>query len=130
MSDNKKNVFLTEASTLDDRKKTDLNERDGSSMSNDLSDNDEDISEKDDEQEDDDDEEFDTNGYQNPFSQPYILPQKKSSARENIEIRNLSSIGDQRPISALAPKTLQNDDTQIEISSTPAFQFLEEVCYQ
>jgi hypothetical protein len=33
----------------------------------------------------------------------------------------------ERPISAVAPKVQQRDERQIEVSSTPAFQCLEEV---
>jgi hypothetical protein len=32
-----------------------------------------------------------------------------------------------RPISAVAPKVLMQDESQVEVSSTPAFQSLEEV---
>ena len=34
---------------------------------------------------------------------------------------------DLRPISAIAPKVLHQDELQVEVSSTPAFQSLEEV---
>lgn len=34
---------------------------------------------------------------------------------------------DTRPISAVAPKATHQDDSQVEVSSTPAFQCLDEV---
>ena len=38
-------------------------------------------------------------------------------------------IQDLRPISAVAPKVLHQDELQVEVSSTPAFQSLEEVIF-
>jgi hypothetical protein len=37
------------------------------------------------------------------------------------------NLNDNRPISAIAPKVKLQDEIQVEVSSTPAFQCLEEV---
>jgi hypothetical protein len=39
------------------------------------------------------------------------------------------AVQDLRPISAVAPKILHQDELQVEVSSTPAFQSLEEVIF-
>jgi hypothetical protein len=46
---------------------------------------------------------------------------------EIIKDYELDEENAERPISAVAPKVTQRDERQIEVSSTPAFQFLEEV---
>lgn len=48
--------------------------------------------------------------------------ENESSQQENIE-------NDFRPISAIAPKVRLQDEIQVEVSSTPAFQCLEEVLF-
>lgn len=71
--------------------------------------------------------------YVNPFYPQYSHTQpttdsdkEKNQSSDNADEEEQSS-GDVRPISAVAPKVLQQDETQVEISSTPAFQCLEEV---
>lgn len=98
---------------------------------------------EDDEDEDEDEEEMDDYG-DNPFFE-YQLPREvevaggeagENTGGERVEERVESVDGIEqveeeiRPLSAVAPKIFQQPDdgnVQIEISSTPAFQCLEEV---
>jgi len=86
--------------------------------------------EDDDEDEDEDDEDDETDTYQNPF---YLPAELLNSTKSKSDLNNLMNQDDGLVeedvgvISALAPKMSQQDDVQVEISSTPAFQCLEEV---
>jgi hypothetical protein len=86
--------------------------------------------EDDDEDNDEDDEDDETDAYQNPF---YLPAELLNSTKSKSDLNNLMNQDDGLVeedvgvISALAPKMSQQDDAQIEISSTPAFQCLEEV---
>ena len=88
---------------------------------------------EDEEEEEDEDEASDDDyvDYVNPFYPQYSHTQPTDSDKEKNQSSDNpdedQSSGDVRPISAVAPKVLQQDDTQVEISSTPAFQCLEEV---
>lgn len=81
-----------------------------------------------------DDDYYDYEDYQNPFYQ-YTSNgsnsqsgEQKAQPKLNIIDENLQdSLSDNRPISAIAPKIYQQDEGHTEISSTPAFQHLEEV---
>lgn len=84
----------------------------------------------DDEDEDEDDEDDETDTYQNPF---YLPAELLNSTKSKSDLNNLMNQDDGLVeedvgiISAVAPKMSQQDDVQVEISSTPAFQCLEEV---
>ena len=119
----KRTTFLTETSNLDEtkaQKDEDITE-DSKSKNIEIDDD------YNDELLDEDDE------YPNPFFQQY-----SESKQTNIENGSNRRDDENSPttteyekknkvISAIAPKILQQDDTQIEVSSTPAFQCLEEV---
>ena len=113
----KKNAFITEASTLEAKAKSNV------------------PSESENESEEED--------YysENPYYQTITpaqstfndLSQTKGSKQNQSEKSNdeFSTVGEgggeKRPISAVAPKVLDQDESHVEISSTPAFQCLEEV---
>ena len=144
MSEQKKpSTFLTEGSNLEgggekENKKPPRSAAE-SQLSNEIEDDDGESLNDDDEDEeddDDDDEEYldDTEDYTNPFSQ--LAPCKGTAADnagaaavapENVNIRDKEVPEEERPLSALAPKIFDQDDSQLEISSTPAFQCLEEL---
>jgi hypothetical protein len=79
--------------------------------------------------------------YPNPFYQQYLsINERKTEKINNSLPVDNSNINDNREaeysfdvecrnkvLSAIAPKIIQQDDTEIEVSSTPAFQCLEEV---
>lgn len=76
---------------------------------------------------DDDDEYYEyTDDYPNPF---YQYPSQLSTTHNDATSKKIDtdSASDNRPISAIAPKIYNQDDSHVEISSTPAFQSLEEV---
>jgi len=112
----KKNAFLTEASNLDEANKV---------KSNNPSDS---------ENESEEDEYYYGD---NPFYQPTTLDAQstindvsQTKGSKHIDKSHDSAgeeTGEKRAISAVAPKVLDQDDGQVEISSTPAFQCLEEV---
>jgi hypothetical protein len=114
----KKNAFLTEASTLDDANKVKSNEPSDS------------------ENESEEDEYYYGD---NPFTQPTTLDaqsvindvsqNKGSKHTDKSHDSTGEEAGEKRAISAVAPKVLEQDESQVEISSTPAFQCLEEVFY-
>lgn len=88
-----------------------------------------------DEEQEEDDEYYEYNDdYPNPFYQKYdpntnaIDSKAKKDTGSLLESEsNAEDLIHNTPISAIAPKIFQQDDTQVEISSTPAFQCLEEV---
>ena len=135
-SDNKKlSTFLTEASNLDGGE-AGAKSKVGSAHSNftvndgedgeSLNDDDEEEDEEDDDEDDQSDEEYlnDTDEYTNPFSMH--LPIKQTTEQEEKEL-NEANKDENRPLSALAPKIYEQDELHVEISSTPAFQCLEEL---
>lgn len=70
----------------------------------------------------------DDEDYQNPFYQ------HSNNLSQNLKIEkaispevDLDPEAENRAISAIAPKIYHQDDNHVEISSTPAFQSLEEV---
>lgn len=56
-----------------------------------------------------------------------IYSNKTQKLEDDEEEEDGEIIQDLRPISAVAPKVLHQDELQVEVSSTPAFQSLEEV---
>ncbi len=89
-----------------------------------------------DENENSDEEEYET--YENPFVQKYGSEVPAKSAQEEEEESSLndtyednellkSQVQTNRPISAIPPKIMRQDEAIVEVSSTPAFQCLEEV---
>jgi hypothetical protein len=55
--------------------------------------------------------------------------QKKAANDDDDDGEDENEVQDEiRPLSAVAPKIFHQDEAQVEISSTPAFQCLEEVC--
>jgi hypothetical protein len=78
----------------------------------------------DDEDEEDQDEDKD---YPNPFEQHYYAPYEQVDKYDINYLNEQTDHVETRPLSVIAPKLVQHDDVQIEISSTPAFQCLEEV---
>jgi len=146
----KKATFMTETSNLEDEKskKPDLASKQASdlkpkssganSQEGSESNEDEDYSEE--------EEYYYTEEYQNPFYQdpstmnsntagggaaaakaPKNTELQTEKTSDEINIVN-DDVDENRAISAVAPKILEQDEGQIEISSTPAFQCLEEVC--
>ncbi len=121
----KKNAFLTEASTLDDQV---ANKNKSSEPPSDS---------------ENESEEDDYYYGDNPFYQPTTLDAqsinndvsqtKGTKHTDKSHDDNYSTAtadettGEKRAISAVAPKVLDQDEGQVEISSTPAFQCLEEV---
>ncbi len=90
----------------------------------------EDYEERENEDEEEDDEDDETDMYHNPFYLPTELlnPSKSKSDLNNLMNQDDGLVEENVGIiSALPPKLSQQDDAQIEISSTPAFQCLEEV---
>jgi hypothetical protein len=151
MSASKKpSTFLTEKSNLEDQEK---NEElvavakaksssahlqvtvDGESLNDDGDAADDEDENNQSEEEDDDDDDYldDVDEYVNPFSQflPLQQPEPASgnnqSSGEEIGIKNDEPEDENRPLSARAPKIYEQDDAHVEISSTPAFQCLEEL---
>ena len=134
---NKKSTFLTESSNLDEPKNEgDLRQeqqQEENSVKNDESitnDEDEDdymdnTNADNDEEDDDIDEESDA--YPNPFSQHYSLFSNPHMIKEEKEDDEITYDENLPPISALAPEVMHQDEAQVEVSSTPAFQCLEEV---
>lgn len=143
-STKEKKLFLTETSQLEKQQSTrPKSSKINSAASNDLAtaddaneEEDEDPEEDQDEEEEDDDldDEYDeyADEYPNPFYE-FMMPRsddKLASREKNVEegVDERAQVEEEvRPISAIAPKIFQQDETQIEISSTPAFQCLEEV---
>lgn len=117
----------------EDRDEDDMDDQEG----------DENLDNEDDENEDDENnyEEY-MDEYENPFYQ-YQLPARGQSGNKNTIVdgktQSVDGLDEReqaeeelRPLSAVAPKVFQQQDdgtAHIEISSTPAFQCLEEVCY-
>lgn len=79
-----------------------------------------------DNEEDEDYDEETGDEYHNPFY-PFITPLKNDSEQNETKDGTETVQDNLRPISAIAPRIFQQDETQVEISSTPAFQCLEEV---
>jgi hypothetical protein len=144
-STKEKKLFLTETSQLEKQQSArPKSSKINSAASNDLAtaddaneeDDDEDPEEDQDEEEEEDDldDEYDeyADEYPNPFYE-FMMPRsddKLASREKNVEegVDERAQVEEEvRPISAIAPKIFQQDETQIEISSTPAFQCLEEV---
>ena len=140
---NKKSTFLTESSNLDEQQQQQKNEdeltkqeensvKNDESIANDDEDEDEylanDANEDNDEEDDDDlDEESALDAYPNPFSQQYSLFSNPNMIKEEREEDEINYDENLPPISALAPEVTHQDVAQVEVSSTPAFQCLEEV---
>jgi hypothetical protein len=80
-----------------------------------------------DEYDDEDDDLNENEQYKNPFTQ--YLPLVSQNDENNYLGNKQNSIDkdENRSISPLAPKVHQLDELQVEISSTPAFQCLEEL---
>jgi hypothetical protein len=121
----KRTTFLTETSNLDETKAQKDGTDDSKSRNTEI--NDEYNDDIDDDLLDEDDE------YPNPFFQQYSESKYTNNEKESIKKDDENSTTTTeyekkiKVISAVAPKLLQQDDTQIEVSSTPAFQCLEEV---
>lgn len=74
--------------------------------------------------------EADDEDYINPFSQYLPLKHKQPDPTANPddeEKNKKDDIDENRPLSPLAPKHFDQDELQVEISATPAFQCLEEL---
>jgi hypothetical protein len=137
MSANKRSAFLTESSNIDDRiekentqseiKQTPVsNEDDEYYSENEINQNGHDDDE--DDEDDDDDDDFNPDSYPNPFLQQFHNSFDNQNMIREEGDNDLNRYEENiRPISALAPKIFQQDDVQVEVSSTPAFQCLEEV---
>jgi hypothetical protein len=120
----KRTTFLTETSNLDEKK----DETDDSQIKN--------IEINEDYNDDIDDGLLDEDEeYPNPFFQQYSESKQTNNEKESSKKDDENSTTTteyerkNKIISAVAPKILQQDDTQIEVSSTPAFQCLEEVIF-
>ena len=93
---------------------------------------------KDENDENSDEEEYQP--YENPFVQKFdsgntvksaLEEEAESSLNDTYEDNEFlkSQVQTNRPISAIPPKILRQDEAIVEVSSTPAFQCLEEVNY-
>ena len=140
----KKATFMTEPSNLEEEKakKADSLSKQGSDLKPKSSGaNSQDGSESNEDEDYSEEEEYYyTEEYQNPFYQdPSTMNSNGAAAgakapknqelvteKTSDEI-NIVNDEDNRAISAVAPKIFEQDEGQIEISSTPAFQCLEEV---
>lgn len=79
---------------------------------------------------DDDDEDLDDEEYQNPFyHQSNQFAQNLNIEKAISPETNLDPDAENRALSAIAPKIYHQDENHVEISSTPAFQSLEEVYF-
>ena len=117
----KKNAFLTEASNLEETK--------AETKPNTASES---------ENESDEDDYYYADEYPNPYYQTTASAQsitndvsqtksKNNPSDKSQDDTTVKEVGEKRAISAVAPKVLDQDEGQVEISSTPAFQCLEEV---
>lgn len=93
-----------------------------------------------DEEETSDDDEYEN--YVNPFAQKYQVGDSTTKSAQEEEVGESSmndtyedneflksQMNNDRPISAMPPKVSNQDEAVVEVSSTPAFQCLEEVFY-
>lgn len=131
MSGKKKSTFLTESTFIDEQKiaerentKTDENSVKESSVSNEDEDEYSDNENPDDEDYDD---EFNPDAYPNPYLQQFNQTANANIIKEEKEDEENHYEENLRPLSALAPKVMLQDEAQVEVSSTPAFQCLEDV---
>ena len=105
------------------------------------------VGSSDDDNDDEDEDNEDATTYENPFTQRYSIsnvsnkeskPFSKTGSIKGDMLVEMSSIGaggngtnaeegGERVFSAVAPTFLHQDDIQVEVSSTPAFQSLEEL---
>ena len=63
----------------------------------------------------------------NPFLQQFSQMANSNIIKEEQEDDIVQYEENLRPLSALAPRVMHQDEAQVEVSSTPAFQCLEEV---
>ncbi len=141
---NEKSTFLTESSNIDDQRINENGERrhtaktdeqsiressanDGeeetysdNEMNNENPDDDED-------EDEDEDDDFNPDAYPNPFLQQFSQMANSNIIKEEQEDDIVQYEENLRPLSALAPRVMHQDEAQVEVSSTPAFQCLEEV---
>jgi hypothetical protein len=143
-------TFLTEKSNLEDQEKNEefaavttpkakssgsgqsrvTVDDDGESLNDEGEEHADDEDEENNESEDDDDYLDDVDEYVNPFSQYLPLQQADpnvNQSNEAIGIKHEENEDENKPLSARAPKIYEQDESQVEISSTPAFQCLEEL---
>ena len=118
----KRTTFLTDASNAESENKL---------KSKPDEDDDEDNVDWDQEEEYFDDE---NDEYPNPFYQQFPdskesekIENSKKADEETTSTHTSEFDRNNRVIAAIAPKVVQQDDSQVEVSSTPAFQCLEEV---
>lgn len=77
---------------------------------------------------DEDEDDLDDEEYQNPFYQQSNQFSQSFKIEKAISPEtNLDPDAEKRALSAIAPKIYHQDENHVEISSTPAFQSLEEV---
>ena len=141
---NEKSTFLTESSTLDDQRSKEDVERQQTartdersmreSSANDgeeeiYSDNEMNNENPDEDEDEDEDDDFNPDAYPNPYLQPFSSMINSNIIKEEPEEDIIQYEENASPLSALAPKVMHTDEAQVEVSSTPAFQCLEEVAF-
>ena len=130
MSSPKKTAFLTETSNIDEplHNKSFVSNQTG--QTDDYYDNEKSPynDEGANDESDEDDEEFDDDKYPNPFVEAQAddkVSRTYSHKKKSAHVENEN----EDPISAIPPKVQQQDEAVVEMSSTPAFQCLEEVSH-